>query len=388
MLPLRVLLSAVVAFAGRSLAQSCSYTDSSIAPNTYEAAHYWYSGSTVWCYNLDTFQPIYYFNEVHITQAIQPVYPDGSVAGELVFQYTPCDATYSPAVSIKRVLVDEGAAYDSITSYDAAVALSPFDGDDGVHNTPIVPHGSVITDSSFTNGNIPQTLTGWFNGQQVSYFDFGRIPFYENQSDKWVPAANAIQIEAKGAPSGLPILDVISDSTTYTGFYSLKTSTVTDEDYIPNLITSAASLPSPAVNVNHALIINCPFAHYEVQSSIRVGDKTDNSDGTSTSSTDYIPDNENYPIKLTLTADALATVNEQAAEIYQQFLIAMKEMTKLIPYMNKAILCDAANPKYVKALRTSRFDVINGFPSVVNLLLNNDAANYDNNLLVLQDACE
>ncbi|KAI8849912.1 hypothetical protein BC829DRAFT_390496 [Chytridium lagenaria] len=330
MLPLILLTTAALALPITALAAPtsvCSYTDASVPPIFIKAQPHWNAGGKVWCYNLGTFRPFYFFDEVHIVDAIQPVFPDGTVAGDLVFGKTPCDQDYSPAVRIKRVVISNTALYNSITTYAAAEALTPTDGGDGVHNHPIVPLYSSIQDDSDPYSELPIPLNGWFNGAQLQYYDFGRIPIYQSNGDAWAPAGQSVTITVNGTASGLPILGC--------HWGHLKTSATTTPGYT-----------ATSGNVN------------------------------------YVPENEEYPVEFGVPAGTVG-----AREDVKETIIGVYgDMRTLIPFMNKAIACTNYPPGNIRYLRASRAQVLALIPSVVNILLLPEDAGVEGNIRALAAA--
>ncbi|KAJ3207400.1 hypothetical protein HDU67_007506 [Dinochytrium kinnereticum] len=96
------------------------------------------------------------------------------------------------------------------------------------------------------------------------------------------------------------------------------------------------------------MVMNCPFAHFDVGSG---KEEIKGSSGEAIGS--FVPENERYPVELIIPEGTLGKRNE-LEETVIEFFGYMKDMTTLIPYMNRAILCTNYPPGNIRYLRASR----------------------------------
>lgn len=161
---------------------------------------------------------------VHVNTVLQPIYStknqDGSpkLAGELVFQSIPTLDMYSDAVEVRFVTVADGSDFNLYKDYETLAKLG-LGGSDGIFNLPIVPYGSTIKlPAAAVNWTItfevPQKEKGWYNGQEIEYFNIAEI------IDNMISGNNAVLTGAGFDNADLDlIVDYISTGKDYSGFY-------------------------------------------------------------------------------------------------------------------------------------------------------------------------
>lgn len=177
-------------------------------------------------------------------------YSDGTpVPGQRnIIDVVPSDTGYSDLWHVHVVTVPDDYVANTIRSYaqivDGGYTVTPMD----IYvNCPVVPEGSTLS-----GGEIGLT-TGWYKGQDVSYFDFGTNPqdtapiyvlFYGDGSP------------VKGQDN---IIDTIPTDPDYSAFWQVHAVTVPD-DYVPNSITSETGVLNSGYPVQATdTVVNCPI---------------------------------------------------------------------------------------------------------------------------------
>ncbi|KAJ3175132.1 hypothetical protein HK101_010745 [Irineochytrium annulatum] len=328
MLPIRSLLS-VFALVAAASAQSCPYLDASAAPVTYTAKPVFYQGQATWCYPMGSYAPTD-AGYVNARTVIQPVYPDGSAAGDLLFDSTPCDSSASPLFVQLRVNVGAETAYNSLSSYQSAQYAKPYDGGDGAFNLVMVTAGSKVVDTASNPSPAPvPLLSGWYNGQKVHYFSFGNVPYYTDDQGNYATANKEIYVLEGGSVSGEALIDAASpDTNVYTGFYGKYTFTIPDgTEYAANTYKSTDLIGDAAAPAPDAVIENCPTSY------IAPG-------LASFSAVNFV-----YSKNVTACARSSAVAATVAS-----FTEVANEIQQLQPYIVEALSCTTFNPRTLRYL--------------------------------------
>lgn len=253
-----LLVAMLAAFSSLALAQGNVLSD---PPKNYQLVQGWYQNRAT-----------YYYDFGANTQATSdgqgvvaaPIYvlvagfdADGNpqvVEGQHnIVGVIPGDEGYSDLWQVTFVTVPADYVANTIKSVgelmQAGYTQTPTD---TYVNCPIVPANSILAEG----GNLVQ---GWYQGQEVYYFDFGQNP----------PVSAPIYVlvtgfDADGNPQVVEgqhnIVNVIPGDEGYSAFWDVHFVTV-PADYQANTITSAADLMSMNYPVKRAgVLVNCPIA--------------------------------------------------------------------------------------------------------------------------------
>lgn len=164
----------------------------------------------------------------------------------------PGDEGYSDLWEVTFVTVPEDYEANTITSAQELIDAGYEQTTAGVYvNCPIVPAGSTLAEGG---ANLVQ---GWYQGQEVFYFDFGPNPT--------TPAPIYVLVtgfDAEGNPQAvdgqLNIIDVIPEDEDYSAFWSVNFVTV-PADYQANTITNATDILASGYEITSAgILVNCP----------------------------------------------------------------------------------------------------------------------------------
>ncbi|KAJ3306413.1 hypothetical protein HDU76_004824 [Blyttiomyces sp. JEL0837] len=152
---------------------NCAYVGKSTASaKKYSKLDFWVHGEKTSCFDVGALARSDYGNELPTTRVVFPIYPNGSPAGNPVFDVTPCDQEYTGFWQQYTFIVPQNAAFDSVSSHenvDWAKATLLED----VLSLVITPSGSQFVGE--TGDLIPTEQTGWFRGQEVTFYSFGDI---------------------------------------------------------------------------------------------------------------------------------------------------------------------------------------------------------------------
>jgi len=117
-------------------------------------------------------------------------------------------------------------------------------------NCPVVPEGSTLE-------NNKMLTQGWYNGQEIYYFDFGANP--DTVAPIWVLITG---MDNQGNPQMVEgqrnIIDVVPGDPNYTAFWQVNLVTV-PKDYTANTLKSAEAVRAadyPIQTTNN--LVNCP----------------------------------------------------------------------------------------------------------------------------------
>jgi hypothetical protein len=164
-----------------------------------------------------------------------------------IIDVVPDDSGYSDLWQVHMVTVPDDYVANTIRSYaqiaDGGYAVTPLD---VFVNCPVVPEGS-----SLAGGEIDPTA-GWYQGQDVFYFDFGMNP------EETAPIYVLFYGDGTPVAGQNNIIDTIPGNADYTAFWQVHMVTVPD-DYVPNSVTSLAGLVSAAYPIQATdIVVNCP----------------------------------------------------------------------------------------------------------------------------------
>lgn len=176
-----------------------------------------------------------------------------AVEGQLnIVDVIPGDEGYSDLWEVTFVTVPEDYEANTITSAQELIDAGYEQTTAGIYvNCPIVPAGSTLAEGG---ANLVQ---GWYQGQDVFYFDFGPNPT--------TPAPIYVLVtsfDEEGNPQAvegqLNIIDVIPEDEDYSAFWSVNFVTV-PADYQANTITNAADILASGYEITSAgILVNCP----------------------------------------------------------------------------------------------------------------------------------
>jgi len=276
---LAVLLAALL-FSGGSLLALAQDGTVTAQPTTFELTQGWYQGQEISYYDfgsnsrviLDGCQvgaaPIYVLATGIDNECSPEAVPDQNNIVDIV----PGDPGYSDLWQVVVVQVPEDYEANSLTSaqqvldsdYPMTTTLTTI-------NCPIVPEGSELA-----AGGAP-LVTGWHQGEEIFYFDFGTNP--AQTAPIYVFSTG---MDEQGNPQLVQgqnnIIDVIPGDEGYSDFWTVNLVTV-PEDYEANSVTSVSEIMEagyPITRTNQ--VVNCPVVQTEgVQ---RDGDQTGTPEGT------------------------------------------------------------------------------------------------------------
>ncbi len=252
-----LLVILLTAFTALAFAQGNVLTD---PPQNYELTQGWYQGRETFYYDFgantsateDGQQvvpaPIY----VLVTGFDAEGNPQVVEGQHNIVDVIPGDPGYSDLWQVTFVTVPEDYEANSITSaqqiLDAGYEMTV----PGVLvNCPLVP-----ADSTLSEGGAP-LVQGWYQGQEVYYFDFGQ------NTEATAPIYAFITgFDDSGAPVFVEgqhnVIDVIPGDAGYSAFWYVNLVMV-PEGYEANTITSVeAVLASGYETVQPGLLVNCP----------------------------------------------------------------------------------------------------------------------------------
>lgn len=170
-----------------------------------------------------------------------------------IIDVVPGDEGYSDLWEVTFVTVPADYEANAITSaqeiLDAGYELTI----PGVYvNCPVVPTGSTLENPDDAN-----LVTGWYKGQEVSYFDFGinapiTAPIYAFITG-FDDAGNPLFVAGQSN-----VIGVVPGDEGYSAFWYVNL-VIVPEDYVANTITSFDEVDSTMYEiVQPGLLVNCP----------------------------------------------------------------------------------------------------------------------------------
>ncbi|KAJ1551130.1 hypothetical protein HK405_015118, partial [Cladochytrium tenue] len=255
-----VVLSATASIALAQNLKSCTYLDpSSDSAMAIYKMNYWRDGVHESCFDFGALQAHGSDAAVDFSYVVFPVYPNGTSAGGPAFQTSPCDGdAYTGLWGKMEVVVDSSSPLNSIQSFDRA-DLEAASQLDGLFIYALVPRGSVLVDDT---DPAPPPQVGWFNGEKVYYFNFGRTETVQDADDApSVQIGRMIDVVQYGEAVGDPILDM-GGSKAFSGFYRRFADDIPDnENYKENSVRSPSQLDGASTRSASDDLALCPPTH-------------------------------------------------------------------------------------------------------------------------------
>lgn len=233
-----------------SILVNCPVVRTEDAPQVFDTTSGWYRDATISYYSFSNPVPT---SDGGSTVDAAPIYVlfygDGTpVAGQRnIVDVVPGDTGYSDLWNVQKVTVPNDYVPDSIRSYaqivDGGYPVTPTT---IFVNCPVVPEGS-----SLTGGEVGLTA-GWYQGQDVYYFDFGM-----NQ-EATAPIYVLFYSDMSPVMGQDNIIDTVPGLPDYSAFWQVHVVTVPN-DYVPNSVTSVAGIMSAGFPVQATdMLVNCP----------------------------------------------------------------------------------------------------------------------------------
>lgn len=170
-----------------------------------------------------------------------------------IIDVVPGDEGYSDLWEVTFVTVPEDYEANTITSAQEILEAGYELTVPGIYvNCPVVPTGSTLDNPDAAN-----LVTGWYKGQEVSYFDFGlndpiTAPIYAFITG-FDDAGNPLFVEGQNN-----VIGVVPGDEGYSAFWYVNL-VVVQEDYIANSITSFDQVDTGMYEIlQPGLLVNCP----------------------------------------------------------------------------------------------------------------------------------
>lgn len=165
-----------------------------------------------------------------------------------IIDVVPGDDGYSDLWRVHVVTVPDDYVANDVRSYvqimNAGYTVTPMD----IYvNCPVVPEGSMLS-----GGEMGLTM-GWYQGQDVSYFDFGMNPI------DTAPIYAFFYADGSPVDGQNNVVDTMPGDPDYSAFWQVHLVTVPD-DYVANTIRSEADLMTAGYPIEMTdILVNCPI---------------------------------------------------------------------------------------------------------------------------------
>ncbi|KAJ3094946.1 hypothetical protein HDU97_007428 [Phlyctochytrium planicorne] len=202
-----------------------------------------------------------------IGTVLQPVYESGEPAGVPIFGVLPCQSKYSDVNKVLGAVVPDATPFNFFKDFASLKAAATSSYVISISNYPIVEPNSRIginpadVQPALEGIIKPSLKDGFYQGQPVQFFDFGKIPDLTPNTATIDNGKVAFPFKDNGAGNsvlyGDPIFDIVDGDAAYTGFYGVSKFESKDGQEV----SSYAGLAEISVK-DFGKVLNCPTAYF------------------------------------------------------------------------------------------------------------------------------